>query len=332
MAVALAVGLWCADAEEPSRDVPALRQILDLSEREIGALTNGEVITRVEATEGTEVMGAAAVRVQTTADRLITGFRRVTGFTQSQLVRTAAVISPMPSARDFAALTLAPSEVRELRDCRVGNCAMKLSAGDIARFRKEVKWDSGATHGQVEALLRDVLAGEATRYLRGGDAMLTPLADKEEPLNRAAEFEAIFSRSQTLESVVPGFSRRLSNPPATNGEGDADFVYWSSIDIGLKPVISITHVQVQRPGPAGVDVVIASKQIYANHYFDASLSVTALVRPAPTSPGYLLYVNRSRVDLFKGWFGGFTRSIVRRRVRDGLQKNMRLAREHLEKP
>jgi hypothetical protein len=327
------VALLClaAGGQAPPGAATALRQILQLSDAEVVSLTSGEVITRVEAADRREVMGAGAIRVQTTSERLIAGFRRVTGFTRSDLIVAAGLIGSSPAAKDFSALTLPPSEVKSLQECRVGDCDLKLSAAGIERFQREIRWGSGQAHAQTESLFRELMAAEAVKYIRGGDAMLEPLVDRREPVNRAAEFEAIFRSSRSLEVMLPDFSRRLAAPPATNGGGDADFLYWSSIDIGLKPVISITHVRVQKPGPPGIDVVIASKQIYANHYFDASLSVTALIRPASGGPGYLLYVNRSRVDLFRGILGGLTRTIVRRRVRDGLEKNMRLAQQHLEK-
>ena len=42
-------------------------------------------------------------------------------------------------------------------------------------------------------------------------------------------------------------------------------------------------------------LLVVSKQIYANHYFDASLTVTAFGRN-PNANGDLFYENRSRVD------------------------------------
>jgi hypothetical protein len=48
--------------------------------------------------------------------------------------------------------------------------------------------------------------------------------------------------------------------------------------------------------------LIASKQIYASHYFEASLELTALVEakePGENSGFFLLYLNRSRLDNFR---------------------------------
>ena len=53
------------------------------------------------------------------------------------------------------------------------------------------------------------------------------------------------------------------------------------------------------------------------HYYDASLGLTLLIpdRTAPTSATYVVYLNRSRIDLFDRLFGGVARRIVAGRAR-----------------
>ena len=85
---------------------------------------------------------------------------------------------------------------------------------------------------------------------------------------------------------------------------------------------SVTHVSVYvQPGRA----VIASKQLYASHYFDASLGLTAALDQGagPVHPSmYLVYLNRSRIDLLAGFWGGLRRAIVRGRLREGMRKHL----------
>ena len=56
-------------------------------------------------------------------------------------------------------------------------------------------------------------------------------------------------------------------------------------------------------------LLVVSKQIYANHYFDASLTVTAFGRN-PNANGDLFYENRSRVDGLNGLFGKLERGVI----------------------
>jgi hypothetical protein len=66
-----------------------------------------------------------------------------------------------------------------------------------------------------------------------------------------------------------------------------------------------------------VAYAIGSKQIYAMHYYDASLGLTLLVpdRTAASPATYVVYLNRSRIDLFDGLWGGVARRIVAGKAR-----------------
>ena len=80
----------------------------------------------------------------------------------------------------------------------------------------------------------------------------------------------------------------------------------------------------------GPQIVIASKQIYANHYFDSSLALTAFVNIPGASPGsFLLYENRSRADGLEGMFSKIKRGIVEDRAVDGLKAILEQSRVSL---
>lgn len=104
--------------------------------------------------------------------------------------------------------------------------------------------------------------------------------------------------------------------------GVSNFLYWSTEQFGPKPVASVTQVFIDaQPGRAA----IASKQLYASHYFNASLGLTAALDDSGdgSQPGmYLVYLNRSRVDLLQGFWGGLRRAFLRSRLRNGMRKNM----------
>jgi hypothetical protein len=111
------------------------------------------------------------------------------------------------------------------------------------------------------------------------------------------------------------------------------FFYWSKEKFGLKPVITVTHVTVYRPsGAHGADILVASKGIYASHYYEASLGLTGYIHNQSAGPArsYLMYVNRSKTDALRGMFPGFKRSLISGRLREGTKKNMELIKEKLE--
>ena len=103
-------------------------------------------------------------------------------------------------------------------------------------------------------------------------------------------------------------------------DGLDGFTYWSKEKVGPRASVTLTHVII-RP-PIGGVAVIASKQIYASHYVTASLGLTVLVdQGSAAGPRTLLvYMNRTRVDLFGGFLGGVKRPLVRSRAKSGAER------------
>src|SRR4030095_1658082 len=81
-----------------------------------------------------------------------------------------------------------------------------------------------------------------------------------------------------------------------------DIIYWSKERVSRRLVVSVTHLAIARTAGSATNYAFASKQIYGAHYFDASLGLTILVRDqsAPSPATYVVYINRSRVDIFNG--------------------------------
>jgi hypothetical protein len=93
----------------------------------------------------------------------------------------------------------------------------------------------------------------------------------------------------------------------------------------------MTHVTIysRRRGETN-EVLIASKQLYASHYFESSLAFTMMLPRDDGDGSYLIYLNRSRSDTLRGFFSGITRLFISGHVRDGAAKSLQAARERLE--
>ena len=80
-------------------------------------------------------------------------------------------------------------------------------------------------------------------------------------------------------------------------------------------MISVTHVVLMPPRDGRSPLIMVGTQVYASHYLDASLTVTAFVRDLRASRAYFVYMHRSSVDLLGGLWGGLARSIIESRAR-----------------
>jgi len=153
--------------------------------------------------------------------------------------------------------------------------------------------------------------------------------DVSEPRSPAQAFTGVLQRSDFLVRQFPQLVEYLRHPPAQS-PGMESFIYWSKEMFARKPVISATQVTIVRPNRDGMpEVVVASKQIFATHYMDASLGITALVK-AGESRRYLAYLNRTDIDVLGGFFGGLVRTILQRRVKNEAPAILIGLRERLE--
>jgi hypothetical protein len=227
---------------------------------------------------------------------------------------------------DLKDLTLDADDITAISSCEVGSCNMKLSSAMITRLRGDTK------KTPPEQLFREILAEYVRTYLASGNGALVEYRDKPAAVSLGSEFQDMLSTATYLRDYSPEFYAYLQNYPRGKPAGVEDFIYWSKEKFGLKPVISVTHSFIyQRPGTS--DVLIISKQIYASHYFDASVGMAGSIAgvPAGSRPySYVFYFNRSRIDALGGMLGGVANSLIRQQLKDGMVTNLKLARQRLE--
>jgi hypothetical protein len=306
-----------ASTVDPARAF--LTAAFNLSPADIRHIDNGQTVAKTLGVKNRrEVATLGIVRIRTTPAAYVERLRDIVNFKRTDGVLQIGKFNGPPQAADIAALTVDDGDLRSLRECRVEDCGLRLSAEGIERIRREIDWRASGAPGHATGLLRQLLVDYVTRYRESGAAATMVYADTPSPLNVGQEFAALVDADTLIWKYVPRLRRHLLEYPAAADQTMSDFIYWSKERVQRRPVISITHVAIAAAAEDGpVNYAIASKQIYAMHYFDASLGLTLLVRdPATPAAGtYVVYLNRSRIDLFDGLLGGVARRIVIGRAR-----------------
>src|SRR5262249_30657465 len=110
------------------------------------------------------------------------------------------------------------------------------------------------------------------------------------------------------------------------------FVYWSNEQFSDgRPIVSATHVtMIESADEALPEVLVASKQIFATHYFDGSLGITAMVVDHASGTHYLVYLNRSHIDVLVRCFARMARSAIEDRVTSDASRVLLGLRERRE--
>jgi hypothetical protein len=273
----------------------------------------------------------AAARIEVPGSRLVEWARRVELLYRSRYVPVIGRFSHPPRIEDLQGLTLDDKDLEDIRRCEPGNCGVKLSDHEIEDLRQTIAHAGINWKHAAQNEFRNLVLARAKRYLAEGDAGAPPYHDKKRPVSLESEFATIIDQSELSTLGSPGLADYLKRYPRVRDPSIESFLYWSKEKLGGRPTVRVTHVSIvcprEREQP---EALIIGKQVFASHYMTAALGITAITSESAGSQRYLVYLNRSRTDIFDGMFGGWVRKIVERRVRSEAPRALRALRLRLE--
>ena len=331
-AIAICIAALASAQSQPQTAKDFLKKYLGFTDAEIAELDKGALVTKLpKVTDDSEVAAFAAVRVNAPAERLASQFRDIVRWKKGESVPEIGKFSEKPQLSDLADLSIEPADIKLLKKCKPGSCDIKLSAASMDRLVKGTNWQADNYQGQAENLFKEMLIDYVGTYRTGGNRNLVNYADQKQVLKLPEEFSALLKESNYVTEYAPELANYIDKFPNAQLPGSDEFVYWSKEKFGIQPVVSATHVTIypRRRGNSN-EVLIASKQLYATHYFESSLAFTMMIPRDGGDGSYLLYLNRSRSDTLRGFLSGITRLFISGRVRDGAAKSLQLAKERLE--
>jgi hypothetical protein len=329
--VSIAAGPFGGAQQTESDSFQFLAPSVVLSARDRADLNRDQVIARVLSSKGGQLAVFVATRLNAQPDALVAWTRAIAEFKRSTFVLAIGRFSDPPRSSDLEDLTLDQRDLDAIRQCRPGDCGLKLSAGEIESLTAVLATAGADWRDAAQREFRRLLIDRVLRYRAGGLATLELPADRRKSSRPDDALSAIVEQSPYL-AKLPRVSAWLKDYPRANS-GVESLFYWSKEHYGeSKPVISITHVGIVRPEsdhrlPA---ILVAGKQIFATHYFEGGLGLTMVMRDATGSTSYLVYVNRSQVDMLRGFFGTFVRGVLENRLERQAPMIVRGLRARLE--
>ncbi|HEV7499805.1 MAG TPA: hypothetical protein VGQ33_07370, partial [Vicinamibacteria bacterium] len=182
---------------------------------------------------------------------------------------------------------------------------------------------------EANRLAREILARYAADYTRAGDAALFEYRNNDDPVQIATGFHRILSRSSFLEATAPDLAAYLASYPERRPPDAEEFLYWMKEKFWRTGVLSLNHCVIVDRRPLGERIIIAAtKQLYATHYYEASLTTTMFTQEARGS--YLVIINRTRADIRPSGFTWIERVLLNRLVRRRVDAQVRLLERTLE--
>ena len=307
-----------AQSSAPNLD-DFLRTTIGLGASQIADARNGDVAVKLLHTDvNRDVSVFGIVGIHVTRDAYVAQIRDLQALIASGS-QPFGIISDPVKANEMQGVFFEGSEWKDLESCDVNDCAFKLPGSIMHEFAQSVDWDGADPQNQTDSVMRNAMQNLVATYrARGNSAMFR--YDDTNGTQASDAFNALLDQSQFLKQYAPAFRDFLASYPSNRPDGALDTMYWSVYKIPhLRYTFTVNQMLVYVP-PSGTPL-IARKQIYADHYFESSLEVSAVFNAPDLAGGpgiYLVGVRRYRFDNLPGGILN-----IRGRVRSQLQKLMK---------
>jgi hypothetical protein len=303
-----------------------------LTAQERAALTRGATVARMLPTADTrDIAVFGAVQADVPRAFFIDRQREFPRALRTPSRTRVAVFSDPAATTDVQSFTVTGDDLKELRSCRPGDCNFKLPATEMERVRSTIGAGSDAG-ARVAAYARQRMVEYVTEYRsRGNEAMV--VYDDRGKVRSSESLAAMLATRRTCFWLCRRSASILLDYPRSNPPGATQVMFWSRDELPhLRPVQRITHQSIFQPPELPQLTIVAAKQIYADHYFEAGLEVLAAVDRA--SPGAatepsgitLVAIRRYRFDHMPS--GGLLN--IRGRVANGLRDGVLADLERLK--
>ena len=242
--------------------------------------------------------------------------------------------SDPPELSDLEGFTLEPEDIKQLKNCKPGQCEVQLPTEAMEAFQKSVDWSAPDVASQVNKVAQKLALEALLRYRQGGNSALGTYRDKHHPAVVEDTFRSLLSRSKALPVYLPDLNQYLLDYPAAKVESIESEFYWEKVNFGLKPTLRIVQAILYR-GTNSSDsaYALAVKQLYASHYFETALDLTVCVRDQehPKVSGiYLITLKGSQQAGLTGFKGGIVRKVAIDRIRSSLERALDAIKQKLE--
>src|SRR5919197_3838958 len=293
-----------AAPQRPAQLTQFLQENIGLDAPQLAAVERGEAVVRVLETRGRrDIALFGIIMVPRGREEYVRALRNFPTSLRTPNRTQLGIFSNPAAESDVAAVVINSRDVAEIKSCKPGDCVVKLPAADMRRIHDEINWSAppADVQAQLNAYARRRLVEYVTDYRRRGDSAMAIYDDRGNLNVRASEaFAAQLAESPYVYQTVPSLQHYFATYPHGSLPGAAEVLFWSEdVMPRLRPILSVTHQVVYTPPELPGMTLVAIKQIYANHYFEAAVDLTAAVDRTPDSV-YLVVLRRYRFDNLPG--------------------------------
>jgi hypothetical protein len=310
------------------------RDDVGLKEDQIKAIRDGKAVAKVvESRAPDEVFVFGSVYVKSTPENYLKFASDIDELRKLPSYLAIRKFSDPPQLSDLDGFTLEADDIKQLKNCKPGECDVQLPVDAMDTFKQSVNWFAPDAANQVNQLAQKMALEAVQRYIQGGNTALGTYMDKHHPAVVGDTFASLLSRSKGIPVYLPELDHYLLDYPHAPSEDIQSQFYWEKVQFGLKPTLRIVQALVYRGArPTDPAYAVAVKQLYASHYFESALDLTGCVRDQE-NPGrgfYLITLKGSQQAGLTGFKGGIVRKVAVDKTRSSLERALEAIKQKLE--
>ena len=331
--------LWIASCLSGQTLPPRMREALQVhlkaSDAQIRQVESGGVVAyAVETGSPEDIMLVGVTRIWATPSAFVQQYRDIVKFEASPGVLAAGKFSSPPTESDLKSLSLTKSELDELRSCQPAKCSFKMGKEAMTYLQSNINWKDSDYADQANRAVRALWLSYLLEYQRTGDKALARYHDTPQIFSVGEGLNSLIAKTPILSEYAPEMLRYIREYPQAKDKQAEEMFYWQVGAFGLKPVHRLTHVVIGK-GPTlyGDGYLIASKMLFASHYFRSAIELRFLVPGQDQNRGglhYLICVQRSYVDGLTGFKGKMLRGVILKKSTQSMQSYMVMVKERVE--
>lgn len=304
------------------------------SSGDLASITAGRAIARgLPRPERDEAGAIGVVRIELAADAFAARVRDIVRFERGPGVAAVGRFSVPARSADLQGFTVPDADADDLAGCKLDDCDVNLSAADIERLARVDQRGPGG-RARLTYVAREGLAAYVADYQRRGVEALLVYRDRTPPFSVREASGRLLRQAEELRAMAPEVAAFLERyPERPLPPGGEHFFYWSVMSFGMKPVTRASHLVL---APFTIDglagYVIASRTLYASHYFRDGLEVKFVVPvPGEAAACYLVSVNRSHSESLTGVKGLLLGAKIRSSARSGVERHVLHVKREVER-
>jgi len=163
LVLSLAIG-----AQSAGNPFAFFRPTVDVGDQDRQQLDRGEPVVRLLPAQERQIAIFAAIRVSADGDRLVAWMRQIAALKKSAYVHAIGRFSDPPVPGDLSALSLDDDDLDDIRRCRPGDCAMKLTGAEMRELQQAAKVAGGAWRPALQEAFRQLVLQRVRTYLQAG--------------------------------------------------------------------------------------------------------------------------------------------------------------------